>query len=52
MPVKKITKLNAGGTLGLTIPIAICKQMELTADDFVNISVVRNTLHITKVKIE
>lgn len=49
MPVKKITRLNTGGTLGLSIPIAICKRMGLSADDFVNISIVGNTLHITKV---
>jgi len=49
MPVKKVTKLNTGGTIGLTIPAAICKRMGLSADDFVNISIVGNTLHVTKV---
>lgn len=50
MPVKKVARLNAGGTLGLTLPKAICKSMGITANDFVNISVVGNTLHVTKVQ--
>ncbi len=52
MTLKKILKLNNSGSLGVCIPSETIKEMGLSQGDYVNISKVGNTLHLTKVVIQ
>lgn len=51
MTLKKVLKLNNSGSLGICIPADVMKDLELVQGDYVNISKVGNTLHLTKVQI-
>ncbi len=52
MVTKKLSRLNAQGTTGVSLPHKLVKKLGWTSEDFVEIKIVGNTLHITKVKIE
>ncbi len=52
MVIKKVSKLNADGTLGISLPHKLVEKLNWTSESFVNISIIGDTLHIVKVKIE
>ena len=43
---------NNNGTFLMSIPIGYVREMKLTKDDSVNITLAGNTLHITKVVLQ
>ncbi|HEY3390335.1 MAG TPA: hypothetical protein VGK38_12225 [Prolixibacteraceae bacterium] len=49
--IRKIFQ-NGGGTYLMSIPLDYVKEMGLTKDDNVNITISGNTLHVTKVIID
>lgn len=52
MVLKSILKLNTAGSLGICLPAAMMRKLGIEAGDYVNLNVVGNTIHITKVMIE
>lgn len=49
--IRKIFQ-NGGGTYLVSIPLNFVREMGLTKDDSVNITISGNTLHVTKVQLE
>lgn len=47
--IRKAFCTNNAGTIAITIPATLAREMELTKEDNVNIVLVGKTLHITKV---
>jgi len=52
MVTKKLSKLNAEGTVGISLPKKLSQKLGWSFDDFVSITIVGNTLHIVKVHLE
>lgn len=50
--IKKLSRLNSDGTVGVSIPKKLVDKLGWSSEDFVNISVTGNALQIVKVKIE
>ena len=52
MVTKKLSKLNADGTVGISLPKKLVTRLGWTPQDFISISVVGNTLHVVKVELK
>lgn len=49
MTIRKVFCNNVGGTLLVSIPVTYAREMGLTKEDNVNITLSGKTLHVTKV---
>lgn len=52
MVTKKLLKLNKEGSIGISLPKKLAAKLNWTSEDFVNITIVNNTIHVCKVKME
>lgn len=50
--IRKCFSNNSAGTILISIPAAYTREMGLTKEDNVNVTLAGNTLHITKVKLD
>jgi antitoxin component of MazEF toxin-antitoxin module len=50
--IRKAFRLNDFGSIGISIPAKLARDIGLTKEDNVSIILVGQTLHITKVKID
>lgn len=52
MVTKKLSKLNAEGTVGISLPRNLARKLGWDFNDFVNITIVGNAIHVVKVRVE
>ena len=52
MVIRKVMKFNKFGTIGISIPAEFTREMGLTVEDNANITLVGNTIHVTKVRLD
>jgi hypothetical protein len=50
--IRKAMKFNKFGTIGISLPAEYTREIGLTPDDCVNITLVGKTIHVTKVVLQ